>query len=175
MSDPTSETAARPTSLRDALTHPWLTVRVQIALGAIFIVAALPKIADPPSFAHMIYNYRVLPGALINISALVMPWVEVLAGLALILGIWVRPARWIITLLLITFMIAITINLGRGNAIDCGCFDVSAADKTYEERIRDMWIVLIRDAGMLLMCAQLAWSERRALPDVSRSDSDTNE
>lgn len=160
MTDTTLETAARPTSLRDALTHPWLTVRVQIALGAIFLVAALPKIADPPSFAHMIYNYRILPGGLINISALTMPWVELLAGLALILGVWVRPARWIITLLLVTFMIAITINLGRGNAIDCGCFDLSAADRTYEERIRDMWIVLIRDAGMLLMVAQLAWAER---------------
>lgn len=160
MTDTTFETAARPTSFRDALTHPWLTVRVQIALGAIFVAAALPKIADPPSFAHMIYNYRILPGGLINISALVMPWVEVLAGLALILGVWVRPARWIITLLLVTFMIAITINLLRGNAIDCGCFDLSAADKTFEERIRDMWIVLIRDAGMLLMVAQLAWAER---------------
>lgn len=145
---------------RERLTHPWLTVRVQIALGAIFVVAALPKIADPPSFAHMIYNYRILPGSLINISALVMPWVELLAGLALILGVWVKPARWIVTLMLVTFMIAIAINLGRDNAIDCGCFDTSAANKTYEERIRDMWIVLIRDAGMLVMVAQLAWAER---------------
>lgn len=144
----------------ERLTHPWLTIRVQIALGAIFVVAALPKIADPPSFAHMIYNYRILPGGLIHISALVMPWVELLAGLALILGVWVKPARWIITLMLVVFMIAIAINLGRGNAIDCGCFDTSAANKTYEERIRDMWIVVIRDAGMLLMAAQLAWAER---------------
>jgi len=146
---------------RERLTHPWLTVRVQIALGAIFVAAALPKLADPPSFAHMIYNYRIVPGSLINISALVMPWVELLAGLALILGVWVKPARWIVTLMLVTFMIAIAVNLGRDNAIDCGCFDTSAANKTYEERIRDMWIVLLRDAGMLLMAAQLAWAERR--------------
>jgi len=147
-------------TIREALTHPWLTIRVQIALGAIFIAAALPKIADPPSFAHMIYNYRIVPGGLINLSALVMPWVEVLAGLALILGVWVKPARSIIALLLLVFMIAIAINLARGNAIDCGCFDLSAANKTHEERIKDMWIVLIRDAGMLLMVAQMAWAER---------------
>jgi uncharacterized membrane protein YphA (DoxX/SURF4 family) len=145
---------------REALTHPWLTVRVQIALGIIFVVAAWPKIIDPPSFAHMIYNYRILPGALINISALVMPWVELLAGLCLILAVWTRPARWLITAMLVVFMIAITINLVRGNAIDCGCFDVSAAGLTYDEKMRDMWLVLIRDAGMLLMCAQLAWAER---------------
>ena len=81
--------SAAVTTRAKRLTHPWLTVRVQIALGAIFVAAALPKIADPPSFAHMIYNYRILPGGLINISALVMPWVELLAGLALILGVWV--------------------------------------------------------------------------------------
>ncbi len=145
---------------REALTHPWLTVRVQIALGAIFVVAALPKISDPPSFAHMIYNYRLLPGGLVNITALIMPWVEIIAGLALILGVWVRPARWLVGAMLVMFIIAIAINLARDNAIDCGCFDTSAANKTYEERIKDMWIVLIRDAGMLLMIAQSAWAER---------------
>ncbi|HUP63273.1 MAG TPA: MauE/DoxX family redox-associated membrane protein [Thermoanaerobaculia bacterium] len=151
------------------LTHPWLTIRVQIALGAIFVAAALPKIADPPSFAHMIYNYRILPGALINISALVMPWVELIAGLALIAGVWTRGARWIIALMLVVFMIAISINLMRGNAIDCGCFDTSAAGKTPEEQIRDMWLVLLRDAGMLLMVAQLWWAERtsRAIEPAS--------
>lgn len=147
---------------RERLTHPWLTVRVQIALGAIFVAAALPKISDPPSFAHMIYNYRILPGPFINITALVMPWAELLAGLALILGVWVRPARWLITAMLVTFMIAIAINLARNNAIDCGCFDVSAAGKTHDEQIRDMWMVILRDAGMLLMAAQLWWAEKRA-------------
>jgi Methylamine utilisation protein MauE len=139
---------------------------VQIALGAIFIAAALPKISDPPSFAHMIYNYRLLPGNLINISALAMPWVELLAGLALVLGVWVRPARWLIAAMLVTFIIAISINLLRDNAIDCGCFDVSAANLTHEERIRDMWLVILRDVGMLLMVAQLAFADR-----VARSQS----
>lgn len=152
-------------TVREALTHPWLTVRMQIALGAIFVAAALPKIADPPSFAHMIYNYRILPAQLINISALVMPWVEIVAGLALILGVWTRPARWIIGLMLVVFMVAISINLFRGNAIDCGCFDTASAGKSYDERIRDMWIVILRDAGMLLMIAQMWAAERRAMSD----------
>jgi putative oxidoreductase len=142
------------------LGHPWLTVRVQIALGALFVAAALPKISDPPSFAHMIYNYRILPAGLVNISALTMPWVELLAGLALILGLWVRPARWLIGAMLVVFILAISFNLWRDNAIDCGCFDVSAAGKTHDEQIRDMWMVIVRDIGMLLMVAQLWWAER---------------
>jgi uncharacterized membrane protein YphA (DoxX/SURF4 family) len=155
--------------MKDWLSHPWLTIRVQIALGAIFVFAALPKIADPPSFAHMIYNYRILPSGLINISALIMPWAELIAGLCLILGVWVRPARWIIGAMLVVFMVAITINLARDNAIDCGCFNVADAGKTHDERIRDMWMVLVRDAGMLLMVGQLWWAERVGKQKVAKS------
>ena len=144
------------------LAHPWLTIRVQLALGVIFIAAALPKIQDPPSFAHMIYNYRILPGALVNISALAMPWLELLAGLALVLGIWTRTARNIIAAMLVLFIVAIAFNLMRDNAIDCGCFDVSAAGKTREERLDDMKLVILRDIGMLLMFAQLWWADRVA-------------
>jgi putative oxidoreductase len=150
-------------SFGDLLAHPWLTLRVQIALGLIFIVAAIPKIQDPPSFAHMIYNYRILPAGLINISAMVMPWLEILAGLLLVLGIWVRPARNVVAALLVVFMIAISINLLRGNAVDCGCFNVADANKTWDERIRDMWMVILRDTGMLLMVAQLWWAEKRGV------------
>jgi putative oxidoreductase len=147
---------------REALSHPWLTVRVQIALGAIFVVAALPKIADPPSFAHMIFNYRILPGALINITSLVMPWLELIAGLALILGVWTKAARDLIAAMLLVFIVAITFNLLRDNAIDCGCFDVSAAGKSHEERLHDMRMVILRDIGMLLMVVQLWWADRVA-------------
>jgi len=142
-------------------THPWLTIRVQIGLGAIFAVAALPKIADPPSFAHMIYNYRLVPGPLVNTFALVMPWVELLAGLALILGVWRREAAVLIGLLLLVFIAAIAFNLARGHAVDCGCFDVHAAGKSREEQLSDMRWVLVRDAAMLLMVAQVLVASRK--------------
>lgn len=143
------------------LTHPWLTIRVQIALGAIFVIAALPKITDPPSFAHMIYNYRLVPSSLVNISALVMPWVELLAGLALILGVWKAAARNVVAIMLAVFIIAISINLSRDNAIDCGCFNVADRGKTHEQRIFDMKVDVFRDLGMLLMVGQLWWAGKR--------------
>jgi uncharacterized membrane protein YphA (DoxX/SURF4 family) len=153
------------TRARELLTHPWLTVRVSIALGVFFIAAALPKIGDPPSFAHMIYNYRIVPAALVNVSALVLPWLEILVGLALVLGIWTRTSAAIVGALLVTFILAISLNLSWNNPIDCGCFDVSAANKTREERFLDMKMVVVRDLGMLLMVAQvLAGRTRRPDP-----------
>jgi putative oxidoreductase len=141
-------------TIREALTHPWLTVRTQIALGLFFIVAALPKIADPPSFAHMVYNYRLLPGPFVNLAALTMPWAELLMGVALICGIWRRAAATLVGALLVVFIVAISINLLRANAIDCGCFDVADAGKSVEERFHDMRMVVVRDVGMLLLVVQ---------------------
>ena len=146
---------------KEALVSPWLTVRVQIALGVFFVAAALPKLVDPPSFAHMIYNYRLVPGGFVNLMALVMPWLELLAGLALILGVWTRTSAILVGALLLVFVAAISLNLARGNAIDCGCFDVARASKTAGERLADMRLDVLRDVGMLLMAAQIMWAKGR--------------
>ena len=153
---------------KEALASPWLTVRVQIALGLFFVVAALPKLVDPPSFAHMIYNYRLVPGALVNLMALVMPWLELLAGLALILGLWTRTSAGLVGALLLVFLVAISLNLARGNAIDCGCFDVAQANRTVDERLADMRLDILRDLGMLLMVAQILWAKGRGLDAAKR-------
>lgn len=145
------------------LAHPWLTIRVQLALGVFFVAAALPKIVDPPSFAHMVYNYRIVPGALVNLMAIVMPWIELLCGLALILGIWTAAARSIVGAMLLVFITAISINLARGNAIDCGCFDPTPRPKSRAERLDDMRFVIVRDVGMLVMVGQLWYSGRKRL------------
>jgi len=152
------------------LRSPWLTIRVQLALGVFFVAAALPKIVDPPSFAHMVYNYRIMPGGIVNLMALVMPWIELLCGLALILGIWTAAARSIVAAMLLVFIAAIAINLARGNAIDCGCFDPSPRPKSRAERLDDMRFVIYRDLGMLLMVAQLTFAARGKESDRRSGD-----
>jgi putative oxidoreductase len=152
----------------EALSHPWLTARARIGLGLLFIAAALPKIVDPPSFAHMIYNYRIVPGALINAMALVLPWAELLAGIALVLGIWPRSATALVGAMLAVFIVAISINLARGHAIDCGCFDVRDAGKTVAQRLFDMKADVVRDLGMMVL-AGLSWFGATSASQSSRA------
>jgi hypothetical protein len=92
--------------------------------------------------------------------ALVMPWVELLAGVALILGVWKREAAIVAGLLLLVFLVAIGVNLARGHAVDCGCFDVRSVGKSREELLSEMRWVLIRDVGLLLLVAQLLAATR---------------
>ena len=90
-----------------------------------------------------------------NAFALVMPWLEILTGAALVLGFFVRTASKCAGLLLLAFILAIGVNLARDNAVQCGCFDVHAAEKSHDQLIGEMRWVLIRDAALELLVAQL--------------------
>jgi uncharacterized membrane protein YphA (DoxX/SURF4 family) len=102
--------------------NPWIELGARWILGIIFIIGCFHKITDPSQFAKIIYGYKLLPAATINLVAIVLPFVELFAGLALILGIYPRSAALTVNFMLLAFMTAISINLIRGLEFDCGCF-----------------------------------------------------
>ena len=135
--------------------HPWLSLRAPIALGAVFVAAALPKLLDPPGFAKDLWNYQLAPAWLVHPAALTLPWLELLCGLALCLGLWVRAAAtWIGTLLLV-FLLALSINLARRHPVDCGCFGTQAPVRSAEARLADLRWDILRDLGLLALAAQV--------------------
>jgi len=140
---------------------PWLTARVQFVLAAVFVVAGVGKIMDPPGFAHEIHNYRLVPGVAINVLAIVLPWIEVVAGLALFVGLARRSAARIFGVLLLVFIGALSINLVRGRPVDCGCFGGPRVPKTDAERLGDMRVGIARDIGLLLLVGQVLAATRR--------------
>lgn len=111
-----------PGAPRRILSHPLLIALLRVALGAVFIVASLDKIENPEAFATTIANYRFLPYKFINGMAIVLPWLEIITGTLLVLGIWARANTMIVCGLLMVFSIAISQALARGLDISCGCF-----------------------------------------------------
>jgi len=109
-------------TLRHFISHPLLVSLLRVALGAVFIVASLDKIQDPEAFATSIANYRLLPYKLINGIAIVLPWLELVTGTLLVLGVWIRASTMIVWGLLLAFSVAISQALARGLDINCGCF-----------------------------------------------------
>lgn len=134
---------------------------MQFVLAAFFVVAGIAKIADPPGFAHEIHNFGILPGAAVNAMALVLPWLEVVTGVALFLGIARRTTARILGILLVVFIAALSVNLARGRPVDCGCFGMSTVQKTDAERLAEMKLVILRDFGLLLLAAQILHATRR--------------
>jgi uncharacterized membrane protein YphA (DoxX/SURF4 family) len=148
------------------LSNRWLSLTTRISLGALFIYASLPKIGDPPAFAQILWNYKLLSGFLINPLALVLPWLEFVAGAALIAGVLRKGASLLIAAMLLVFIAALSIDLMRGIAVDCGCFSVDVVERTYQERIRLMKIDIVRDLGMLLLALQVLFARRAAMDDA---------
>ena len=93
----------------------------RLYLALVFILSGLDKINDLNSFAQSIENYRLFPIYIVNIFAIIIPWIELVAGGLLLLGIFVKENSVIISTLLIVFTIAVISAVLRGLDIDCGC------------------------------------------------------
>lgn len=93
----------------------------RIYLALIFILSGLDKINDLAAFSQSIENYKILPITIVNLFAIVIPWLEVIAGAFLLLGIYIKENSIIIFSLLSIFTIAVIAALLRNLDIDCGC------------------------------------------------------
>ena len=99
----------------------YLIVTTRIILGAVFLWASFGKILEPGDFARSISNYHIVPFGIENIVALILPWLELLIGMGLILGIMVDGSVQISAILLIMFILMISQAILRGFNIECGC------------------------------------------------------
>lgn len=117
---------------------------IRIALGLVFVVAGYVKVQDPQGFAIAVANYQLLPEYLVRSASLILAWLELLCGLALVFGILVRGAALCITLLMLIFLIAMGYNVYRGLDVACGCFSTDPNGAPLSA------LTLIRDVGLLL-------------------------
>jgi len=104
------------------LQNSWVELASRWILGATFIYASYGKILSPADFAKIIYGYGLFPAPLINLIAIIVPILELVAALALLLGAYPRSAALIVNVLLVAFIILLSINLIRGHEFNCGCF-----------------------------------------------------
>jgi uncharacterized membrane protein YphA (DoxX/SURF4 family) len=116
----------------------------RFALGALFLWASLAKIADLSRFAADIHNFRLVPLPFVNLFAMTLPWVELLAGVLLVLNVAPRAGVIILGGLLLVFMVAIVSAMARNLDITCGCFGTQDAAMTGG-------VTLLRDLGFLAL------------------------
>ncbi|MBN2279975.1 MAG: DoxX family membrane protein [Candidatus Marinimicrobia bacterium] len=99
---------------------------LKIFLGMLFLYAAIDKIVFPASFAEVIYHYRLVPLGFLNISAIIIPWIEIGIGVLLLLDVWSEVASFILILLTFAFVVMIASAMVRGLNIECGCFSLDS-------------------------------------------------
>jgi len=81
-------------------------------LGSVFIYAAIDKIAHPQAFSEAVYKYQILPEFLLNLTAIILPWLELCIALFLILGIWLPGTVFLSNFLLVCFFLCVGVQHG---------------------------------------------------------------
>jgi hypothetical protein len=122
----------------------------RLVMAGVFIYASIDKIIHPDLFAQAVYNYQVLPGFLVNLTALILPWLELILGACLLINRWMAGSSALAAGLMALFVGLTLFNLARGMDISCGCF--SAAPDGNPVTL----LTLVRDIAFLIVSIGLA-------------------
>jgi uncharacterized membrane protein YphA (DoxX/SURF4 family) len=121
----------------------------RLVIGVIFIVAGAGKVGHAPEFAAQIAGFQLLPQAVIAPMALGLPFLEILLGGCLVVGLFTRAWGWAAVVLLGAFDGAIASAVVRGMTVSCGCFGPN--DKTVTT-----WAEVARDAIFVVLALAIA-------------------
>jgi uncharacterized membrane protein YphA (DoxX/SURF4 family) len=127
----------------------WVVLVLRIALGAIFLFAGAAKVGHADLFAAEIAGFRLLPQPMIAPLALALPYLEILLGGYLVVGLFTRTAAWFAVALLAVFDLAVASAVVRGMTVSCGCFGPNDTTVT-------TWAEVARDAVFVLLAVIVA-------------------
>jgi len=129
----------------------------RLFLGVVLIWAGASKVGHPLTAQRAVQAYEIFPDGMANTIGLALPFLEIILGVLLVLGLFTRPVAIVSTLLMVAFIIGIAQAWARGLTIDCGCFggggEIGAKSTTYP-------LDIARDAVFALAGAWLWWRPR---------------
>lgn len=139
----------------------WIVRLLCLAFGGLFVYSGWAKVQDPAAFLGAVRSFDLLGDPFAAWVALFLPWMEVLAGLAVISGVLRSGGLFLLNLSLIVFLIGICTSWARGLDIRCGCFGdpshLTATSAAYVE-------LIIRDLVLLALGGFLQWRAGKGKP-----------
>jgi putative oxidoreductase len=130
---------------------------IDFVIGGLFIYAGVLKALDPIRFGIDIDNYKILPWTIGIRLAFYLPWLEILAGVALISRRLYRGGLTILIALMIVFIGATIVAKARGLDITCGCFGHASKNLSFSWHLALDLVIL---GGLVLV--MLAEYRRKA-------------
>jgi len=125
--------------------NAWIGMAWRLILAAVLIYAGVVKVFEPDGARNAVLAYRIFDADVASVLGWVLPIGEIIIGLLLLVGIFVRWAGLATALLMTGFIIGIASVWMRGYNIDCGCFggggDITGEGKNWRylsEILRDL-------------------------------------
>lgn len=132
----------------------WIALAARLLTGGVWVWAGAVKIGDPYASVQAVRAYQLLPADLAEVVGHLLPTLEVVVGIALIVGVLTRVSGGVSALLFVAFIVGIASVWARGIEIDCGCFGGGGAEAGASA---DYPWEIARDVGLLALSAFLAW------------------
>ena len=124
------------------------TFAFRLIVGGVLITAGYLKAGNTAEARMAVQAYKILPNTIAANLGYALPWIEIGAGVLLLLGVFTKYSGLFAGLLMGIFVIAISQAWARGLSIDCGCFGgggkVDAGKTKYLQEI-------LRDTGLMAM------------------------
>lgn len=128
---------------------PLIIVLVRIALSVVFGLAGITKLMDQPGTREAVKNFGA-PEATAPAVALILPFVELAIAIGLLFSATTAVSSISGLLLLGVFILAISVNLARGQTHDCHCFG-----QLYSRPLG--WPTLVRNVLFALGAGFIFW------------------
>ena len=153
-----------------ALGNRYLLLVLRLVIGLTLIFSAAGALPHQAEFVSAVQGHGLLPGLLANVYGSVLPWLEMLIGALLVVGLFTRFAAGVTLLMVISFLVANGTSVYhsvKNWSASCGCFHWVTV-RTGDALIID--IVLMVFAVLLLLHPQGLLSLDRRLRRMFHMD-----
>jgi len=120
----------------------YISVCIRLLLGGIFIASSVSKLPYHSRFVDVVQSYQLLPDPLATAYAVALPWVELVVGFYLVLGILIKPGAIVTVLLGISFLVANISAIVRGEYYCPDCFGELFLLTVYQAISIDIFIII---------------------------------
>jgi hypothetical protein len=122
----------------------------QLAMGAVFAVAATAKLARPVGFARGVVDYRVIPDRLAFALGLFLIPLELFVAVTHLTGYWVTVGAPLSLVLLAGFIFAVAVNIKRGRGIACHCFGGEDSEAISPQLLVRLGIMFLAEGALVV-------------------------
>lgn len=122
----------------------------QVSLGVVFVASGSWKIYHPDEFLTSVSDYQLVGPKLAVLTASGLPWLELIIGLSLLMGLFPGGALITSSLLLSLFTLVQISALARGLQIGCGCFGPASAETVSYASISRTALLSVMSFGTLI-------------------------
>jgi len=115
----------------------------RIFLAGIWLWAGYYKVWNPQDFAQAVAVYDIVPLWAVNFCSVIIAWLEVIIGLLLLAGWWIKPAAMWSTALFGLYT-ALMVRAGiTGAEHSCGCFHKQEIPVGYMHALLNFALLLV--------------------------------